>query len=237
MKEDLNRILSPDRMATVFSTEDGLLEDENLEAKELITVIQNEIQTYAPDQVIILDLHSTSATGGIFVIVSDDPESVRIGTALHAPVILDFSREIKGTTLGYFNNESLKVNCVSVVFESGQHQEPLSVNRATSAIINCMRTIGSINPEDVENKHDALLKKYAEGLPKIARMVERYGIAKGSQFTLVRPFKNFEPIVKGEIVAYDGDVPVVAKNEGLILLPRMQDQGDDGFFLVEPVLL
>jgi succinylglutamate desuccinylase len=97
-----------------------------------------------------------------------------------------------------------------------------------------MRTIGCIKPEDVENKHDQLLMEYSRGLPKVARLIERCAIDEGRPFTLTRVFKNFEHISAGQIIAFSGDTPIRAQHDGLILLPRLQNQGNDGFFVVKP---
>lgn len=235
INEDLNRALTPERVEAVLSADPNTLESESLEIRDLISIINEEIENYKPDRVVLLDIHSTSASGGIFVIAADDKESIRIGTELHAPVILDFAREIAGTTLGYFTKETYQKNIVSVVFECGQHNEPLSVNRAIAAIINCMRTIGCVNAEDVENKYDLLLQEYSNGLPKVARLIERYAIDEDRTFSMVREFKNFESVSAGQIVAFAGDEPIAARHAGLILLPRLQEQGNDGFFIVTPI--
>lgn len=234
MKFDMNRTLTREKIRAIQNTSDTLV-DEDAEIAELISTIRSEIADYHPERIVILDIHSTSATGGIFVISTDDPESIRIGTELHAPVILDFGNKVPGTTLEYFSEENFHEDIVAVVFECGQHNEPLSAKRAVAAIINCMRTIGCINAEDVENKHDLLLREYAEGLPRIARLVERCHVDEGSEFALVREFKNFEPISAGQVVAYSKDTPITAHHDGLILLPRLQDQGEDGFFVVKPL--
>ena len=230
--EDLNRILTPERLEQIHSRK--ARHQEESEIKELVTAINKEIEEYRPQKIVLLDIHSTSATGGIFVITSGDPESARIGATLHAPVILDFVHEVKGTTLGFFTKENLNTDIVSVVFECGQHTDPLSVNRAIAAIINCMRTIGCIRAEDVENKHDLLLQEYAAGLPKVARLIEHYTIDAQRTFRLVKEYQNFEQVSAGQVIAYSGNIPVTARQSGLILLPRLQDRGTDGFFIVRP---
>lgn len=232
---DMNRAFLRDRVDVILQSDPAELEDEDYELYELISLIRSEIEDYAPDRIVILDIHSTSAKGGIFVIASADPESVRIGKALYAPVILDFAREVQGTTLGYFNSENFERDIVTVVFECGQHNEPLSTNRAIAAIINCMRTIGCVSEDAVENKHDLILKQYAQGLPTVARMIERFEIPKGHRFAMVREYQNFDRVFAGETLAFDGDTPVLAQHDGMILLPRLQDQGDDGFFIVQPL--
>ena len=232
---DMNRAFTSERLKGVMATDPQHLKNEDREVYELISTINAEIRDYRPDKIVILDIHSTSAHGGIFVIASEDPESVEIGTTLHAPVILDFAHEVYGTTLGYFTRENFHQDIVTIVFECGQHNETLSVNRAIAAIINCMRTIGCVSEDAVENKHDLLLQEYAQGLPMIARMIERYGIPDGQQFTMAREYKNFEQVNAGDVLAFSGNTPVRARHDGLILLPRLQDQGDDGFFIVQPL--
>jgi succinylglutamate desuccinylase len=235
IRSDMNRLLAPDHIGDILNTPTYKLQDEDLEIQELISTILKEIAEYKPERIVVLDIHSTSATGGIFVISSDDPESIRIGAELHAPVILDFAREVSGTTLEYFSKKNFLEDIVAIVFECGQHREPLSVNRAIAAIINCMRTIGCINAEDVENKYDLLLQEYSKGLPRVARLIERFAIHEGRSFTMTRDFKNFEHVFAGEILAFSDNEPVAAQHEGLILLPRLQEQGDDGYFVVQPL--
>ena len=234
VKFDMNRMLTQEKIREIQNTTEPLY-DENAEIAELISTVHAEIADYRPDRIIVLDIHSTSAAGGIFVISTDDPESIRIGSEIQAPVILDFGNKVPGTTLEYFSRENFQEDIIALVFECGQHNEPLSANRAVAAIINCMRTIGCINAEDVENKHDMLLRAYSEGLPRIARLVERCHVDEGSPFALIREFKNFEPLLAGQVVAYIKDIPITAHHDGLILLPRLQDQGEDGFFIVKPL--
>lgn len=234
IKFDMNRMLTRQKILEIQNTGESL-EDEDAEIAELISTVHAEISDYCPDRIVVLDIHSTSAAGGIFVISTDDPESIRIGSELHAPVILDFGNKVPGTTLEYFSRENFHEDIVAVVFECGQHNEALSASRAVAAIINCMRTIGCINAEDVENKHDMLLREYSQGLPRIARLVERCHVDEGSHFALTKAFKNFEPLLAGQVVAYSNDMPILSHHDGLILLPRLQDQGEDGFFVVKPL--
>jgi succinylglutamate desuccinylase len=132
----------------------------------------------------------------------------------------------------YFSKEVFKRDIVTVVFESGQHEEALSTNRAIAAIINCMRTVESVNSEDVENRHDHLLIEYSAGLPKVAELIEWYRVAPEDKFEMLPNYKNFQQVKKGQILAHDAQGPVKASNDGLLLMPKYQAQGDDGFFLI-----
>ena len=179
----------------------------------------------------IIDLHTTTADGGIFTIAADDQMSSTLAKGLHAPVILGFTENLKGTTLGYFNRPLKDDFCI--VFEGGQHDDPESVYRTAAAIVNCMRTIGSVDSRHVDHRHDGMLIKVSEGLPKVTKLIYHYKIAEGEQFIMNPGFKNFQPLHKGDVIAKNESGPVTSPMDGLILMPKYQDQGDDGFFIVE----
>ena len=235
LNRDLNRQWRPEVVEYVLNTPVSKLRHEELEILELHTAVMEEIQDYQPDEVIVLDLHTTTAYGGIFSIATDDPKSVNIAVELHAPVITGLLEGIQGTTLHYFNTENIGVETTTVCFESGQHEETLSVNRAIAAIINCMRTIGCVRSEDVENRHDALLIEYARGLPKVSELITTHSIEPEDHFRMVPDYKNFQKVKQGEILAFDRNGPIEAIEDGLILMPLYQKKGEDGFFLIRAV--
>jgi succinylglutamate desuccinylase len=232
-KIDLNRIWTPELIAEVLRTPIDDLKDEYLEMHQLIHAVHHEIVDYEPDRIVVLDLHTTSCRGGIFSIVRDDLDSIELGIELHAPVIRGMLAGLRGTTLHYFHHENFDIPITSISFESGQHVEPLSINRAIAGIINCMRTSGIVQAEHVENQHDKLLIKHSENLPKVADLIYGHRILPGDQFTMVDGFNNFDLIKKGTLLAHDRHGPIIAKEDGLLLMPLYQPQGEDGFFLIE----
>ncbi len=234
--KDLNRLWTAEQIGRAKTAAPGSLLAEELELLELITLIEAEIASYQPERIVLLDLHTTTASGGIFSIATDEPESVRIAVELHAPVVKGMLNGIQGTTLHYFNSETFGRPTSGICFESGQHSDPLSVNRAIAATINCMRTLGCVRPEDVENRHDALLIEYSRGLPKVLELVMCHTIQPGDAFRMMPDYENFQPVRKGEVLAHDRHGPIRARENGRILMPLYQKQGDDGFFLIRPVL-
>jgi len=144
LEKDLNRQWIPANIARIQQTKREDLSAEDLEIKEILALIHTEIANYQPEKLIVLDLHTTTATGGIFIIVTDDAASVQIGTELHAPVIKGLLTGIEGTILHYFNSTNFSIPTTAVCFESGQHQEPGAVGRAIAGTINCHR----IQPTD-----------------------------------------------------------------------------------------
>ncbi len=236
IEKDLNRQWTSGNVERIRNTPREQLQNEDLEVAEILDIVDDLLADYQPETMIMLDLHTTTAHGGIFSIATDDPESVRIGVELHAPVIKGLLKGISGTTLHYFNDRFFPVRTIGVTFESGQHEEHLSVNRAIAAVINCMRTIGNVKAEDVENRHDKLLIDYSRGLPKVAELIMCHTIEPGDGFEMRPGYRNFQKVRKGEWLATDRRGKILAREDGLILMPLYQKQGDDGFFLIRSVV-
>lgn len=236
VRRDLNRQWQDEHVNRVLQSDRKELEAEDLEIFDIVTAVRREVKRYKPTHIIVLDLHTTTAFGGIFTIASDDFRSIRIGVEMHVPVITGMMRGIHGTSLHYFSKDKLGADTTCIVFESGQHEERLSVNRAIAAITNVMSIIGCINAEDVENRHEQLLIEYARQLPMVAEHVLTHTIECGDQFQMQPGYKNFQPIARGEILAYDRHGPIQAPIDGLILMPLYQAQGEDGFFIIREIL-
>ncbi|MEM9819623.1 MAG: succinylglutamate desuccinylase/aspartoacylase family protein [Bacteroidota bacterium] len=236
INRDLNRQWTVENVRRIKQSTLEQLDEEDLEIKEILEIIEGEIEAYQPKKMVVLDLHSTTAYGGIFTIPTEDPESLRIAVELHAPVIKGLLRGVRGTSLHYFCNDNFEPETVALCFESGQHQEELSVNRAIAALTNCMRTIGCVKAEHVENRHDSLLIEYSRGLPKIAELITIHSIQPDDDFRMQPGYKNFQKVTKGEWLASDQKGQIYASENGLLLMPLYQRQGDDGFFLIRSLI-
>ena len=235
VEQDLNRIWKQDIVDYVMKADPESLHNEKKELRELLDVILNEIKEYQPDELMVLDLHTTSSFGGIFTLVDNSIEGVNIAKEFHAPVVLGMLDGLKGTTMHYFNDETMGLPTNVVTFESGQHNEDLSVNRAIAAVINCMVSIGSVKREDVENRHDSILLEFSQYLPKVAKLISHHRINGEDEFKMLPNFKNFQVVYKGQHLANDKNGPIYAQDNGLLLMPLYQPQGEDGFFIVEEI--
>jgi len=233
INKDLNRQFI---LSNIEDLKQKNLADLNAEEEELIqliTNINNEINVYKPKNLIVLDLHTTSSMGGIFSICQNDDNVISLAKALHAPVVLGMLEGLQGTTLHYFTSENTGIDTISLTFESGQHNEQLSINRAVAGILCCMREIGSVQKCDVENYHEDRLKEHTRSLPKLTSLIERYQIEDSLKFKMLPGFENFQKIKKGQTLALNGIHKINAKEEGRILMPLYQQQGEDGFFVVK----
>ena len=235
IEKDLNRQWTLDNIALAKATPIENLAPELQELKTLLEIIAQEIESYQPEKIVILDLHTTTAHGGIFTLPAEDKDSEQIALELHAPVIKGLLKGLAGTTLHYFVQANFEHKISAVTFESGQHEEPLSVVRACAAIINCLRTIECVKQDDVESKHDNMLKEYSAELPKLSQLLYVHPIATGDNFVMHPGFKNFQSIAEGQLLAHDKSGEIKAKEDGRILMPLYQKQGEDGFFLIRSV--
>ena len=233
---DLNRSLDPAYFDPA-ATDGGATEVEAYEALELTRAVQREIDDYQPGRVILLDLHTTTADGGAFSLICDNPESRALGLALYVPVILGMAEELHHTTLHYFTTERLGVLTTAMVFESGQHEDPASADVALAALVLTLRHTGALGDAFPVAQYGASLFAYAKTLPALVRVVARHQITSGDEFRMGAGFLNFDPIAEGEHLADDRHGPILCPADGRILMPLYQKLGEDGFFVVEDVRL
>lgn len=233
IRRDLNRLWKKEHLRRL--TDRNYCQYDLLEMSRLKQAIDREIRNWQGDEIYLIDLHTTTAAGGIFSLPVDDEASLSVARAMNAPVILGLVERLEGTMLQHYTLGQHTKRAKGVVFEAGQHNDPLSINRAIAAVINCMRTVGSVLPEHVVNRHDQLLRSYAKGLPKVARLVHVHRIKRGDRFVMQPGYQNFQSIKQGELLAQDRHGDICASEDGLMLMPHYQKQGNDGFFLVKEV--
>jgi succinylglutamate desuccinylase len=216
------------------------LSGEDLELFEIHQLLHEEIRDTLPEALVLLDLHTTSAEGGIFCIPTDDQASLRLAKELHAPVILGLLEGLTGTLLHFASGNHFEYggrpkHTLGVAFEGGQHDDPFSVSRSISAIISCLRACGAIRPEDVDNRHEAILRQFSNRLPKVTTLRHIHHIRPGDSFIMRPGYVNFQSVALGEHLADDATGPILSPENGLILMPLYQAKGSDGFFIVETV--
>lgn len=232
---DLNRSWIPSYIETFKDRKSEELLSEEKELLENIDLIQRLITYYRPTRLVVLDLHTTTAEGGVFSIPAHDVESRRLALNLHVPVVHGFLEGLRGTSLHFFNGDNFSVETTVLCFEAGQHEAESSVHNALSAIINIFRSVGGFKVEDIEEKHDLLLRGLAEGLPREGRLIYSHAIQPSDAFQMKPGYLNFQAVQQGECVAEDKNGPICIEQDAFILMPLYQAQGEDGFFLIEEI--
>lgn len=238
IEKDLNRQWTLENIRRIEHNKTAGLVAEELEIAELLTAIHIEIQAYKPEVLVLLDMHTTSAGGGIFCIPTDEKASLRLARELHAPVILNLFEGVEGTLLrfaadGHLQTGGFPKHTFGVAFEAGQHDELLSVSRSIAAIVNCLRAVGGIQPEDLTGYYEAVLNEYSNRLPKVTRLRYVHHIRPGDGFRMRPGYVNFQPVREAEHLADDVTGPILSPDDGMILMPLYQPKGSDGFFIVQ----
>lgn len=235
LNADLNRIWEIEKVRELVNGRADARQAEDKAVIELATLVTREIEAYRPRQIVFMDLHTTSASGGIFSIAPKHLSSIRLAVELGAPVVTGMFEDLPGTMLQWCWSQPWGVPVQVVAFEAGQQADLLSVNRSIAAVVNGLRASGCIKPEDVKNEHDVLLKTYSKGLPTLTRVVYKHKITQQDGFIMEPGFKHFDAVVKGQLVAFDRKGPIHAPSDGYLLMPLYQPTGSEGFFLVQSI--
>jgi hypothetical protein len=75
----------------------------------------------------------------------------------------------------------------------------------------------------------------AAGKPRVLEVVHREVVGPDDEFVMNEGWRSFQPVACGEVVAHGRAGPLRSPFTGLMLLPRYQGQGEDGFFVARPV--
>lgn len=238
LRNDLNRHWTSANLERMRNTPVQQLQAEDLEMAGLLYSIQMAIKKHRPDTLVILDLHTTSAEGGIFCIPMNEGTSLDLAKELYAPVVLGLHDGLEGTLLQAAANHVFHIGSwpkqvLGAAFEAGQHADPLSVSRAVAAIVHCLRAVGCIRADDVESRHEEVLRSHTRHLPQVTRLRHVHHINPSDGFKMRPGYANFQPIQSGEHLADDINGPILSPYDGLILMPLYQAQGADGFFICQ----
>lgn len=231
--KDLNRHLFFDRNFEYVSQLHHRAH-EDLEAQELMTFVKTSISALRPNEVVLVDLHTTTATGGDFIVVGSDEASQQLAYQFRRPVLLGMTKGLAGTTLHCFNSEFLGLETRALVYEAGQHQEQKSVLRGEQFLIKLLLDLDLVTAP-VSCAELEWSPPLLADVPRMVRFAYKCSIPAGGRFTMLPGYENFTPVQAGQLLAYLDGEAVVAPQDGYILMPLYQEQGSDGFFIVEAV--
>ena len=231
--EDLNRMWFPERLLALRSAAaQSALNPEETQCRELSAAI-DEVLAENRGPVVFLDLHTTSAGGVPFAIVSDTLVNRALAMSLAAPVILGLEEQLDGTVLDYMNDRGL----AAVGFEGGQNEAPSSIEHNEAALWAMLIAAGCLQEGAVTRAAHmrSLLQQRSSGTPRILEVRYRHAIIAHDHFVMKPGFVNFQLVERGQLLAHDRNGEILARESGRILLPLYQSQGSDGFFLVREI--
>lgn len=232
LDKDLNRSWTPEAVAAL-ATADGELEtSEDREMVGILTEISRVLEE-AMGEVYFLDLHTCSAAGHPFLTLGDTLRNRRFARGIPLPVVMGLEEQVDGSLLEYLNN----LGCVTLGVEGGQHRDSLSVDRLASVVWFAMVSAGLLVPGEIEDlpRHRKELRAESASMPRVVEVYDRHPTTCGDGFEMLPGYANIHPVGRGQLLATDERGEYRAPENGLVLLPRYQGQGDDGFFLAREV--
>jgi succinylglutamate desuccinylase len=230
--EDMNRIWFPSIIDKIRRTsEEDLESSERREIKSVLHLLDKFLTDESEHPTIFADLHSFSAEGGMFAITARKTAHINLFSKLHVPLIFGIEKTLQGTALRYYQD----LGFVTFALEGGQHQNKITVKNNTAAMLAMLDEVGCLDTTDMSafDEHQQHLAQQNKQLPKQVKLAYQHMIEPGDDFEMRQGFRNFQIIKKGEWLATDQNGKIEAQCGGYLLMPLYQEQGNDGFFIVQ----
>lgn len=228
IKQDLNRIWTPDNIFRIKNSDKINLHFEEKEMKELMDCLHHIIEGGNYSTMYVLDIHSTSSDSAVFSISSYDRLSLQLACALQVPVITGLTKDLGGTSLHFFHSAQQPLPTVALGLECGHHTDPASAQRSLQAIYLILDTLGIYQRRDRTNTLTPVMKGVFE-------VIYRHHVDNIREWSMLPGFTNFQPVHRGEHLAYFNREKVLCPSDGYILMPLYQSQGQDGFFIIRKI--
>jgi len=227
---DLNRCWTDEFVNHVNHKQHTLAEDIELK------MLHQTILKYNSDKFtskILIDLHTTSAENGNFIVVPRTEAANPMVQSLQQPVVVDLDKHLSGTLLKYLQ----RYGFLALAFEGGLIGSVEAINLHVAGIWEILQASGGIDPASSNGfiSSSKKLQAYSKSLPGFVKVKYHHRISDKDQFIMEPGFENFQPITRGQVVAHDTIGPIKAPVSGLMFLPLYQSAGDDGFFIVEEI--
>ena len=231
IEHDMNRAWKPEIINRVLNTPEEELTYEDRELKELHDILDDlGCQDYKNKY--LIDLHTTSADNGIFLVHPGLPSHDSVAKALRLPTVINLDVHLPGTLLKYMR----KYGFTSFAFEAGQIGSAKAIEIHTFGVWELLHKAGIID-HSRELAHlihyEEILASIHKPLPGTVRVLHRHEIQPQDYFHMKPGYENFQTVSKGELLAEDKHGEIHAPLDGLIFMPLYQNEGNDGFFIVE----
>lgn len=229
---DLNRHWSAQR---VVASQTGALATSPVPEDHELHELRQEMEEAfgrARGAIHVVDLHTTSSNSPAFVVMADTLRNREFALQFPAPIILGLEEEIEGTMTDYV----MGLGHVAMGFEGGRHDDPASVDLCEAAIwiaLVAADILDAAATPELEPSQ-ALLERVSHGLPKVFEVRYRHPVQPEDGFIMEPGFASFQPIHAGQLLARDRYHEYRAREEGRVLMPLYQKQGEDGYFEVRP---
>jgi len=226
LDRDLNRIWQADRVAELLAGRPPAFAEE-AELADVVRTVE-EFRHRAGENV-FLDLHTTSSESVPYISVPHDAASVELASGFPLDAVVGAGDALVGVADRYWIDRGFR----GFTFEAGQHGRLASIEAQEAMIWTALHRLGClVEPRAAAEPH--LARTQLDG-PRFYRVAHVHRITPGRGFRMKPGFFNFQRVRQGDLLAWEGDAPIVAPCDGRIFLPLYQPQGDDGFTIVQPL--
>jgi succinylglutamate desuccinylase len=232
VRRDLNRDWNDATVAQLRDAPPGTLRDEDVEQRELLDELLPLCASH-PEGLVFIDLHSTSSESPPFVCFGDTLRNRDLALSLGLPAIMGLEEVIRGAMLGYFAD----LRHVAIAIEAGQHEDPRTPELHLAALRVAAVTLGLLRPAEVTELVGTRrkLSEARQGVPRVLEIRHRHVVVEGDGFVMEPGFHSFQSVRRGRLLGRDRRGDIRAGEDALLLMPRYQQQGEDGFFLAGSV--
>jgi succinylglutamate desuccinylase len=232
LAKDLNRVWSDADVAALEARETDSSVAEDKEQRELLTAIR-AAAARARGKVVLIDLHSTSASGVPFVACGTSMAEKTFVADLPIPIIIGLAEKVEGALSAYWNAHGLTAFTV----EGGQHDDPATIDNLEAALLVTLEIAGMVPMDTLPEMRAALrlLDSRRGDLPRMMEVVSRFAITPEQGFTMMPGFRNLDYAKGAQLLARDKNGEIRADSDGVVILPLYQGQGNDGFFWGRPI--
>lgn len=230
LEKDLNRLWSYDQLVKIEEKEYSALNNEEIELVEIKQIITRLLETKSPPFYFI-DFHTTSSKTLPFITINDALINRQFSKQFPVPIILGIEEYLDGPLLSHMN----ELGYVSLGFESGQHNEELSVKNSISFIWLSLIFSGVLKKEEMLDFdfHFDQLKSAAKGNSSFYEVIHRHQLSNTDDFGMLNGFMSFQNISRGTLLAIQNKEKVHAEEDTILFMPLYQKQGAEGFFLIK----
>ncbi len=225
LAEDLNRGWTAQTLARIAQPRaDEAPED--TERRELVDAIARATDGRPAT---FVDLHTMSGDGAPFVIVPTGARNDEIGRVVPAPRILGLDERTDGALLPWLSRHGHR----GIAIEGGSHGDPAAREHLAAAVWSVLSSLGVVDTTRIDPALASLqvLRARTAALPGAVRVHAQHVIAPGDAFTMVPGWASFDAVRRGDVIAHDRGGPVVARDDGTLLLPNYAGRGEHGFFV------
>jgi succinylglutamate desuccinylase len=230
---DMNRSWQSAHMEHLLTLDVSQLTQEDLEQVQLYHLLQ-ELSAGDYTERCLVDLHTTSADNGNFIVHPGMPADTAPVRALKLPIVINLHESLPGTLLHYMSDRGFN----SFVFEGGQIGAQRAIDVHTLGVWELLIKSGFIDERDLPDTVDSYAEMVSDlhaTLPMTVSVLHRHEVLATDNFKMLPGYENFQAVKQGEVLAHDVSGEVTCPVDGLIFMPLYQKAGNDGFFIVEEV--